>query len=232
MSQMLTDTIASLYAETELAMASAEQPITPLGLLIRNVGLIGAEITGLTVSTASDFLLKRGGAVEPLPPLTEGPLAGFLCVVPKYGGCVFVEHKDIFTRRRFSVAHELGHYLLHFRPQLINTITFDQPMLDAFPITKADDVEPGNLPQGQMTLSNMDITDQTFEQMEREANEFAAELLMPAEVVLALCAHYQLYLNGDDLALRLAGEMLVSRAAMRWRLRKLGINMPPEPQLN
>ena len=57
--------------------------------------------------------------------------------------------------------------------------------------------------------------------MEREANEFAAELLMPVEVIRELVTHYAADCLGDDLIWRLSSEMLVSRAAMRWRLREL-----------
>lgn len=231
-SPTFADTIKNLYQEAELPMLSAEHPIAPLGLLIRHVGLIGVELAGLAISTASDFLLWRGGADEALPKLTPDPLAGFLCVVPGYGGCVFVERNDGFARRRFSAAHELGHYLLHFRPRLTNGGDFDQPLLDAFPKAESDDTEPGELPLGQLTLPGVETASAELEHMEREANEFAAELLMPAEVVLDLCRLYRPHLDGNDLAQRLAGDLLVSRAAMRWRLRNLGLSMPPEARLN
>lgn len=225
-------TIEALYAEAELPLPTIKQPVAALGLLIRHVGLINVELTGLAISVASDFLLRRGGAVEPLPLLTGEALAGFLCVVPNSGGCVFVERKDIFARRRFSAAHELGHYLLHFRPRLISADSFDQPLLDAFPASQTGDTEPGDLPLGQLALPGVELASAEMERMEREANEFAAELLMPAEVVLALCGRYQPHLSGNDLASRLAGDFLVSRGAMRWRLRNLGIPMPSEAQLN
>lgn len=221
----IAEAITSLYAEAGLTPPSIAQPITPLGSLLRNVGLIGVELVGLTVATASDFLLKRGGAVEPLPPLTKDALAGFLCWVPNYGGCVFVERHDIFARRRFSVAHELGHYLLHFRPRLSK---LDQPILDALPLTTDEDTELSEMQVGQMSVADKEVIGPAFEEMEREANEFAANLLMPANVVRALSARYQPYLSGNDLALRLAGDLFVSRAAARWRLRGLGFSLPPQ----
>ena len=228
----LAPVIDQLYVETAVSAPTINRPIVPLGSLLRNLGLVGVEITGLTVSTASSFLLKRGGAVEPLLSITDSALAGFLCFVPDYGGCVFVERHDIFARRRFSVAHELGHYLLHFQPRLLEAADFDQPMMDAFPFTTSDNLDPDTLPLGQMALPGLETTGPVFEQMEREANAFAANLLMPGDVVMGLCARYQPHLTGSDLAARLAGDLLVSRAAIRWRLRRLGITMKPEPQLN
>ena len=61
------------------------------------------------------------------------------------------------------------------------------------------------------------------ERMEREANEFAAELLMPARVcerlVEALEPKYGRRLS--VLSRLLAGELLVSQGAMKRRLREL-----------
>ena len=37
---------------------------------------------------------------------------------------------------------------------------------------------------------------------------------------------YRRYFDGDDLVKRLASEMYISRAALRWRLRKLGLSAP------
>ena len=64
------------------------------------------------------------------------------------------------------------------------------------------------------------------DEMEREANRFAAELLMPAEVCVARVEE----LMGEHgscprgvLAYQLASELLVSREAMRYRLKSLGV---------
>jgi Zn-dependent peptidase ImmA (M78 family) len=55
--------------------------------------------------------------------------------------------------------------------------------------------------------------------MEDEADAFALELLMPADVVRAQAA--RLGLPKDDLAWKLAAEMLVSRSTMYRRLEEL-----------
>jgi Zn-dependent peptidase ImmA (M78 family) len=117
------------------------------------------------------------------------------------------------------VAHELGHYLRHFRPLLAADSLVEEPMLDAFP-TSSPEAEPDDLPVGQITLPGLPAS-LAFEQMEREANQFAAELLMPDSIVRSLALKYSTHFKGEDLVVRLATEMLVSRATMRWRLRNL-----------
>jgi Zn-dependent peptidase ImmA (M78 family) len=62
-------------------------------------------------------------------------------------------------------------------------------------------------------------------QMEREANRFAAAVLMPEETCRKLVDIYQSR-YGDRrpvLARRMATDFLVSRLAMRWRLGNLGL---------
>lgn len=61
--------------------------------------------------------MQQGVMVENPDMMGHDELAGFLYVNTSYG-CIFVEANDRLTRRRFSVAHELGHYLLHFLPLL------------------------------------------------------------------------------------------------------------------
>ena len=62
--------------------------------------------------------------------------------------------------------------------------------------------------------------------MEREANRFAAELLMPAEVCRGRADEIQREHGCCPravLAYRLAAELLVSREAMRYRLKGLEV---------
>ena len=227
---IVSGTIDNLYAEFGLPQPTLARPITPLSQLIDSSNLMCKELTRLTIPTAGDFLLQRGGAFDPLPSLTTEALAGFLYATPGYG-CIFVEREDIFSRRRFSAAHELGHYVLHFRPRLAAEVDIDEPLLDAF-LNTVEDAEPDDLPLGQMAFPGLSDQTALFQQMEREANEFAAELLMPTDVVRALVEKYQRYFGGDDLIKRLSGEMYVSRAAVRWRLRKLGLSAPLSAPLN
>lgn len=117
-----------------------------------------------------------GVPVLPLPP--GGPLDVDACLAYHPPDCwaIFVSPGRGHGRRRFSIAHELGHYLLH-----------------------RDLIAAGMAPGPQH---------------EREANEFAAELLMPEEVIRRA--------EVNQLA-ELTGRFLVSRTALQVRLERLGI---------
>jgi Zn-dependent peptidase ImmA (M78 family) len=89
-------------------------------------------------------------------------------------------------RRRFTIAHEIGHFVLH--PQRL---------------APERDGDPGNA---------------SWQRQEREADQFAAELLMPEDLV-----REAVVVHGPDAA-RLADRFGVSRAAMQARLRRLGLS--------
>lgn len=98
------------------------------------------------------------------------------------------------VRRRFSAAHEIGHHVLGHADGSV----FDY----AFPTT-VEGEPPGYDPQN-----------------EREANQFAAELLMPEENLVE---------DAPSLSLaRLARRYEVSQEAMSFRLLNLGLREPAE----
>jgi hypothetical protein len=104
---------------------------------------------------------------------------------------VWVSRRESWERRRFSVAHEVGHFLLH---------AFDQSE-GAF--CRAVDLRPD--PESPERLR------------EREANRFAAELLMPEPMV-----RREVEGRGAD-PLVLAPVFAVSALAMGFRLVNLGL---------
>jgi Zn-dependent peptidase ImmA (M78 family) len=123
-------------------------------------------------------------------------LAGFLFAAGRIG-VVFVNADDILGRRRFTAAHELGHAVLH------------REKMGQF-IADADIAE----------------ADEATAVIEREANHFAVELLMPEEVVRARAAELRAEYSACPrivLAYRLASELLVSLQAMRYRLKTLEV---------
>ena len=97
-------------------------------------------------------------------------------------------------RRRFGIAHELGHWEQHEESQWL-------------------------------ACSAADLRDYKKSPEEAEANTFAAELLMPEGVCRDLVAHYERRYGATPRFLehQLAGDLLVSREAARWRLRGLGL---------
>ena len=91
-------------------------------------------------------------------------------------------------RQRFTIAHELGHFVKgHLQ---------DQPLFRD--------------PSKNFTLDNYDIH-------EVEANNFAADLLMPKEKI-----DFLLYTEGITSVPKMASLLRVSEAAMTYRLRNMG----------
>jgi Zn-dependent peptidase ImmA (M78 family) len=223
--------ITQLYMTAGMAEPNVHRRITPLGELLGCFNLVCAEVSQLTQRRALQYLAQQGALVEMAE--TSGSemdeaLAGFLYVTPSYG-CIFAEQEDSVVRRRFSVAHELGHHVLHFQPLLVQAEQ-EHAYLELFEAQHA--VELGESEDLSLEVrGRIEIAEEgdlrarlpPYKQMEREANQFAAELLMPIDVVRGLAARWMLALQGDDLVRRLAAEMLVSADSMRWRLHELGL---------
>lgn len=114
------------------------------------------------------------------------PVSGLLIVARRQ---IWVERTDTEERRRFTIAHEIGHWVCH----------------------RHGDPAVCHLEPGAGAPRDM---------REREANVFAADLLMPAGAVRAAVAAGA---GLDDLAAMFA----VSDEAMGWRLYNLGLGERP-----
>jgi Zn-dependent peptidase ImmA (M78 family) len=111
---------------------------------------------------------------------------------------ILVNQSDVLVRKRFSIAHELGHYHLHEE-------------LSVF-VDRRVRFRDSNSSQG--TIKE-----------EVEANNFAAELLMPEALVLQETVRLRgrrFPLSDEDLIEELAKVFQVSRQAMEVRLANLG----------
>jgi Zn-dependent peptidase ImmA (M78 family) len=133
---------------------------------------------------------------------TEDNLSGFLLRdIKKDRIIIGVNANHIGTRQRFTIAHEIGHLLLH------NEETFHiDKKTEGFSVR----------------LRNEESTKGT-DRIEREANLFAAELLMPFEFIkkdMEEIGDIDL-LHGDE-TIRLAKEYNVSNRALTYRLANLG----------
>lgn len=98
------------------------------------------------------------------------------------------------NRKRFSLAHELGHYLLHRN-------------------------------DGKLFVSiyrRNGISSLATDPKEVEANQFAAELLMPEEAIKQRLVNSTVDASDEDFVRKLASEFEVSVQAMSIRLTKLG----------
>lgn len=101
-------------------------------------------------------------------------------------------------RRRFTLAHEIGHFLLH-------------PVREAY----VDDVG-GALARDDRSAEGTDLR-------EIEANAFAAELLMPEGLIREeVPSRFGLFFEEDRLT-QLSDQFGVSKQAMTFRLTNLGL---------
>lgn len=109
------------------------------------------------------------------------------------------------TRQRFTVAHELGHFSLHEgRPMIVDKLA-------------------------RINLRNT-VSSLATDKEEIEANQFAAELLMPRDMVTEfsseIFAGSSEFIDSKTLVERIAARFHVSISAMEYRLINLGIVIP------
>jgi Zn-dependent peptidase ImmA (M78 family) len=142
-------------------------------------------------------IARRRGARIAVDSL-EGDLSGFL-FRDSNQKVIGVNTHHASVRQNFTIAHELGHLLLHDQEQL----HVDR----AFPSVRLRD----------------DVSSQGVDDAEKEANLFAAELLMPHEFVRRDVAHHNtLDLYDDNFVPQLAAKYGVSVQALMFRLQYLG----------
>lgn len=228
--QFLIEQVDLLYKRTRVSVPTAKNCIAPLAEIIGSFSLSLVELPHLTGATIVRHLNKRQIAVsDALEEVQTEGLAGFLYAT-RHNGLIFVEQNDPLFRRRYSAAHELGHYWLHILPQMaalptgaeLHSVSF----IDGAKEKYDDDQEPDftSVEQEVAKLKvRSDLQLPPPAQMEREAERFAANLLMPTAIVEGLVAKYKIGFQGRDLVQRLAAEMLVSRRAMYYRLHNLGL---------
>ncbi|TAK28737.1 MAG: ImmA/IrrE family metallo-endopeptidase [Chloroflexota bacterium] len=220
--------IAAAYAAAGLKTEGTEVTISPLRLLIAAQPLVVNEVSCLTRHTAATYLAARAGRDMVTSGDSTVSLAGFL-YANTAGGWILVNQGDPLVRRRFTVAHELGHFLLHFMPLIEagsanrgdDNLEFDEEL------APPDDSTHAVAGVGRITIDYaakpIDSTD--VERFEDEANRFAAGVLMPEKTCRALTNRYTDLCGArrEVLARRLASEFLVSQQAIRRRLADLGL---------
>jgi Zn-dependent peptidase ImmA (M78 family) len=139
-------------------------------------------------------IARREGIKVELTPLDDD-LSGMSFIKNGVAGIVLnLNHHP--NRRRFTLAHEIGHHLMHM-PYLTNNVHVDKIVLNR-------DV----------------VSSQAVDRREMEANAFAAELLMPEA---ELRRYHTVDLNDDDFLYALSKKLKVSVTALTYRLIKLGM---------
>lgn len=240
----MEELVRRLWRDIDIAPPWAQSPLAPMARVLDGCGLNTHEVAFLTRRLALSFLSQRGIPIHALqeslshwgshlgcsvgeasvaqgmatPIGWDEPLAGFL-FANEGGAAVFVRQGDPIARRRFSAAHEMGHYVLHFVPQA--TRLFARRESIQF-ISQEPAPTPCPAPPTLAMARSADGAPEPTDEREAEADAFAAELLMPARLVCELAAREQGLWSENDLIWRLSQEMLVSRLAMWKRLSQLG----------
>jgi Zn-dependent peptidase ImmA (M78 family) len=163
------------------------------------------------IQTAAYELLKKSGCMS--LPVNIDEVASYLGVkiypvkLPDDGisGVLDVRSEPIILinkdhalhRQRFSIAHELGHFQLHHVSGIIH-------------IDKKSYYRDAKSSEG-------------LDEVEIDANKFAAALLMPEEFVRRKLGKYEDFIDIDeDIVADLAREFEVSATAMGFRIQNLG----------
>ncbi len=137
---------------------------------------------------------KMGIALEKLSDLPN-ELSGFIQFIPESKSFeMLINSTHSPVRQRFTIAHELGHFVLH----------------------KDKIIERGRLNRGPKSDNEIDFDDR----LEKEANAFAAGVLMPEAQV----THWYKILKPTDpvrVLDRMADLFEVSKDSMYWRLKNL-----------
>lgn len=116
-------------------------------------------------------------------------ISGFL---ERIGGkwCIFINQYESELRKRFTIAHELGHFIKHRDRYMIS---------------------------GSSIPDLIFFRDNTIDPIEKEANDFAAELLMPKDIFIKKIK------SGCNTLDKLSKAFQLSTSAVKYRAYKLGI---------
>lgn len=127
----------------------------------------------------------------------EGELSG---MVYRDGDRIVVGVNSLHhpNRQRFTIAHEIGHLLLHRGKEVHIDRTFRVNLRD-------------------------DVSSKAVDQEEIQANRFAAELLMPRGMLIEDLKTQQIDYENEEALGELAKRYRVSLQAMTFRLANLGL---------
>lgn len=181
----VTDAEEAEHVEPEISV-SADRPLRAAQEVLSRAQLIEPEAVEPPVDVKR--LAQLCGVAVLLRPFAD-ELSGLLLEVDRRAVIGINKGQEPLGRRRFSLAHELGHHVLRHH--------------DRFHLDLAATVADGNPP--------------TYDwRLEREANDFAANVLMPAAEVRR---HFQRSSSVEELS----EAFKVSQLAMAYRLRGLGL---------
>lgn len=177
-----TATLLRATAE-RLADADLQRAIEELVIAAENTSVAAAEfeVTARSPGNAANELLEKAGVSEPPVDVNDlakrcGAAAFYRPFPDSLSGLVFVVYEQAMiginechhaNRQRFSLAHELGHFLLGHH------------------LSSGDDVDALHIDSDEGRPPDFDW------HAERSANDFAAELLMPRRLMSEAFRHSQ-----------------------------------------
>ena len=241
--EAISQAVRQAYQDAEIDLDNLQSGIVPLYRLIQVYPISVDEIQDMTAQKVAEFLEEETEQKIKIPEAENCLLAGYLYLQQDRDslyGCILTEKRPsaapIF-RRRFSAAHELGHYLLHFLPLIEINKNNDahEPLIVTEGLVKnTADTEESEF-DSETFDGKLSITDSLEAAlkhlgidrnlMEAEADCFAGELLIPEKACYELAQQFQGRFGKklDVLIGRLAPEFLVSKQAMKRRLMDLKI---------
>jgi Zn-dependent peptidase ImmA (M78 family) len=143
-----------------------------------------------------EAIARRLGAEIRYSPF-EGDISGMV-YRDKDRTVIGVNSLHHMNRQRFTIAHEIGHMLLHEGTEVHVDKTFRVNLRD-------------------------DLSSQAVDREEMEANGFAAELLMPRHMLLEDLKGREIDFENEENIRRLASKYRVSPQAVTFRLMNLGV---------
>jgi Zn-dependent peptidase ImmA (M78 family) len=158
---------------------------------------VRSELNGDTLPVAVEAIASKLGATIVFEAMDRG-VSGLL-VRDKESLVIGVNATHPPVRQRFSIAHEIGHLVLHRgRPMVIDHVRLNLRDENSSAATDYEEIQ---------------------------ANAFAAELLMPKDLVLKELRNIDPSRNGSEanLVADLAQAFDVSEQAMEYRLVNLGV---------
>ena len=105
-------------------------------------------------------------------------------------------------RQRFTIAHEIGHLILH-RPHILNNVHVDKEFRVSFGLRR----------DARSTLG--------IDLMEIEANQFAASLLMPQFFIDTIMNKKEFDIDNEGPIETFAQKLRVSKQALQFRIQNL-----------
>ncbi len=145
-----------------------------------------------------DIARKLGVKIRFVPFRGEGEISGMLFRDSEQTviGVNSLHHPN---RQRFTIAHEIGHMLLHKGMEIhIDKALFIVHLRDG-------------------------VSSEAIDREEIDANRFAAEMLMPKHMLIADLAEREIDLENEEDLLRFSRKYRVSLQAMTYRLANLGL---------